>query len=79
MPVKEIMAIAFMIVGVWYAEGGQKYVQRKIRLVQIQVLHNLGRTSNWGNPSIFKNLSPKTDKIKNRVCLKAMIGSHANE
>ena len=67
MPVKEILAVAFMIVGVWYAEGGQKSVQRKIRYLQFQVLHNLGRTSNWGNPSIFSHDVSKNKNLKHKL------------
>jgi hypothetical protein len=58
MPVKEIMAIAFMIIGVWYAEGGQKTVLNKVRYLQHQILRDLGRTSNWGDPSIFHRKVP---------------------
>lgn len=53
MPIKEIITIAVVIMSGWYVVGGQQGMLRNIRKAQISILREVGRTDNWGNPSIF--------------------------
>lgn len=62
MPIKEIMTLASIIVAGWLLAGGQQGVRRHLRSTQIQILKEVARTDNWGNPSIFVKTSCRRRK-----------------
>jgi hypothetical protein len=64
MPIKEIVTWAMVICGGWYAIGGQKGMMMNIRKAQIAILKEVGRTDNWGNPSIFPRQKHISEKLK---------------
>ena len=46
------MTLAMGVVMTWYLTLGHDGMMRKIRQFQVSVLHEIGRTSNWGNPNL---------------------------
>ena len=54
MPIKEIIAISALVMASIVATN-PLYPQEAIRNFKLRVLREVGRTDNWGNPSIFKS------------------------
>ena len=54
MPIKELMAIASMLFSGLLWAYGQQYVWIGINKFKVAVLHDIGDTRSWGNPSIFQ-------------------------
>ena len=54
MPIKEIMTITTVILGSWMIAGGRESMWKNIHKVQIQILREVARTDNWGNPLPWK-------------------------
>jgi hypothetical protein len=52
MPIREIMAFAYGIIGT-LAVTHPFHLQEEMRKLEIQILHETARTDTWGNPSIF--------------------------
>jgi hypothetical protein len=55
MPIKEIMTLGSIIVAGWFLTGGQRGVIQNVRKAQIAILRDVGLTSTWGSPSIFRH------------------------
>ena len=54
MPIKEILTLAFGII-VALAIANPLHFREALRRTEIQILRDVGRTNNWGNPSIFRH------------------------
>lgn len=54
MPIKEFITISALIMSGWFVTGGYSGMMKNIHKFQIQVLREVGRTDNWGNPDIFR-------------------------
>lgn len=54
MPIKELMTLTTMLLTGWFWSSGQVGVMRNIQKFKLAVLKDVGRTDNWGNPSIFQ-------------------------
>ena len=55
MPIREIMTFSFGVLAVLFATHGPLHFRESVRNLQIQILRDVARTDNWGNPSIFKH------------------------
>ena len=54
MPIKEIMAIGAAILGTIMFTHPTRPLEA-VRGVELRILRDVGRTNNWGAPSIFRN------------------------
>jgi len=54
MPIKEIMAISAAIMGSIMLTHPTRPFEA-VREVEARILHEVGRTDNWGSPSILRN------------------------
>lgn len=53
MPIKEIMALsAVIVVSVMLTHPTRPL--EAVRAIEVRILHEVGRTDNWGNPNIFR-------------------------
>lgn len=59
MPIKEIIAISAVIMASVMAANPTR-PREAIRELQFKILREVGRTDNWGNPSIFRHKKTKT-------------------
>ncbi len=57
MPIKEIMTLTLIIMSGWYVTTGQRGMLKNVQKTKINILREVARTDNWGNPSIWG--SPK--------------------
>ena len=57
MPVKEIMAISAAIMSSIMLTHPTRPLE-EVREVEVRILHEVGRTDNWGSPSIFHSTRP---------------------
>lgn len=55
MPIKEIMFFSAGILATIFATSGPANFHNAIQKAKIQILREVGRTDNWGNPSIFRH------------------------
>ena len=53
MPIKELIAFGLLSVATIAAKGGPWNLRENLLKAQIQMLHDIGRTSNWGDPLIW--------------------------
>ncbi|MGE4232040.1 MAG: hypothetical protein AB7F43_01810 [Bacteriovoracia bacterium] len=71
MPIKEYVNWGFIILaGLAITKGPQNLVF-EMKKLQYQMLREVGRTNNWGNPSIFKkDLYSNRNRHKNTNAVK---------
>lgn len=58
MPIKEIMMLSAGILGAIFVTHGPFHFRETVRAYQVRILREVGRTDNWGNPSIFPKHRP---------------------
>lgn len=64
MPIKEIITFSTGVLLTILAMNGPFRFKETIRKTQIQILREVGRTDNWGNPSIFQYDLYKNKKFR---------------
>jgi len=55
MPIKEIITFTMGVVMTIAVAGGPLNLKTNLRKVQIEILREMTRTDNWGNPSPWAN------------------------
>ena len=66
MPIKEIMTFSIGVLATLFITHGPLHFKSAIRETQMHILREVGRTDNWGNPSIFQYQHHKHD-LKNKT------------
>jgi len=59
MAIKALIMLGMMAVGSIALTHGPHRLKAELRKVQIQILREVARTDNWGNPDIFQHQAPK--------------------
>lgn len=59
MPIKEIVSFTMGIVMTIAVVGGPLNLKTNLRKVQVQILREMTRTDNWGNPSPWSHVKMK--------------------
>ena len=54
MPIKEFVNWAWLIVVGIAVTGGPQNLTKNLRVLEYKMLKEVGRTSNWGDPNIFR-------------------------
>ena len=62
MGIKEIVALGMMFVSGMAVKYGPQQLPHELRKLQIQIMKEVGTTSNWGNPDIFQYRGKKHKK-----------------
>ena len=52
MPIREIMTFGFGVLAVLFVTHGPLHFRKSVLNLQAQILHELGSTRNWGDPSL---------------------------
>jgi hypothetical protein len=60
MPISDIIKFGFGVIGTLLVLHGPFHLQDEMRKMEFQILHEAGRTADWGNPSIFKGHGTKS-------------------
>ena len=53
MPIKEIITLGLMSIAVIAFKGGPIHLRENLLKTQVQILREVGTTSNWGDPLIW--------------------------
>ncbi len=57
-PIKELITFGLASVVMIAVTGGPWNLRENLRKAQIQMIHKVGRTSNWGDPLIWHQKTP---------------------
>ena len=66
MPIKEIVSFTLGIVMTIAVAGGPLQLRANLRKVQIEILREMTRTDNWGNPSPWAHSRAEIIKTKRK-------------
>ncbi len=58
MPIKELIAAGLISVGIIAATGGPWNLRGNLLKAQLQILKEVGRTDNWGDPRYWAHQKP---------------------
>jgi len=57
MPIKEIMIFTAGVLATLFATYGPSNFSTAIKKTKVEIIREVSRTNNWGNPSIFRDRS----------------------
>jgi len=79
MPIKELIAFGLLSVATIAANGGPWNLRENLLKAQIKMLHEVGRTSNWGDPLIWHSKRKATPQRRGQARLERVRQSNNRE
>ena len=66
-PIKELITFGLASVAIIAVTGGPWNLRENLRKAQIQMIREVGKTSNWGDPLIWRHVRSKKRNVSLRA------------